>query len=98
MAAKALYHPKLNFILNCSREEDVEALEDTDTSIAGFIRMDFNLFKGGGDSATIRKNARLLTEAKFREAELTMNIKNKVRFEFNTILTSEKQMPLLKKK
>lgn len=96
--AKGLYHPKVNFIIDATREENVEALEDTDHSIAGLVRVDFNLFKGGGDRAKILQNTRLLSEAKLREDELMLEVETTVRYEYTNIMTFTNQIPLLEQK
>lgn len=96
--AKGLYHPTLDLIFEGTREENVEGLEDTDYTVAGYLRMNFNLLNGGGDMAAISQNASLLSEARFREEEIMLDIDTQVRFEFNNLTTAEKQIPLLNRK
>ncbi len=96
--SKALYHPKVNFLVQATREENVDALKDVDNTLGGFLRVNYNLFRGGGDRATILENASLLSESRIREEELMLNVETKVRFEFNNMLTAKKQIPLLNMK
>lgn len=97
-SAKGLYHPELNLVFEGTREENIEGLEDTDYAVAGYLRMNFNLFKGGGDVAEVYQNASLLSEARFREDEIMLDIETRIRFEFNNLETANKQIPLLEKK
>lgn len=96
--SKAAYHPKVNLIAQATREENVEGLEDVDTTIAGLVRVKYNLFKGDGDRATIFRNASLLSEARFREKELMLNVEANVRVEFNNMHTAKRQIPFLEEK
>ncbi len=97
-ASKGLYHPKVNLIFEGTREENIEGIEDVDYSAAGFVRVNFNLLNGGGDVAAVYQNASLLSEARYREEEIILDIDTKVRFEFNNLTTAENQIPLLNKK
>ena len=96
--AKGLYHPKINLVFEGTREENIEGLKDTDYTAAGFVRANFNLLNGGGDVAAVYQNASLLSEARYREDEIMLDIETKVRFEFNNLVTVQKQIPLLNQK
>lgn len=97
-ATKALYHPKVSLIAKATRDENVDGLDDTDHSVAGLVRINYNLFNSGGDRSQIYKNANLLAEARLRKEELSLKIRTQVKNEFTRMTTAKRQIPLLKQK
>ncbi len=96
--SKALYHPKVNLVLQAAREENADGLKDTDYTLSGLVKTNFNLYRGGGDRAKIYQDARLLSEARLRLQEVKLEIETRVRLEYTNMETSEKKIPLINQK
>jgi adhesin transport system outer membrane protein len=79
LASKAPMYPKFDLQLNGREADDISGIEGEDTSAAALVVMNWNLYRGGGDTARVREQISREAQAKASRAQAARGIENDVR-------------------
>jgi adhesin transport system outer membrane protein len=77
--AKSTMYPQLDLQLNAREGKDLNGVRGRDTSASALVVMNWNLFRGGGDTARVREHINREAQAKESRVEASRNIENDVR-------------------
>jgi len=78
-AAKATFYPQVDLQLNARQGHDLSGVEGRDTSASALVVMDWNLYRGGGDTARVREFISREAQSKEARAEAARGVENNVR-------------------
>lgn len=76
---KATFYPQVDLVLNARQGEDIEGIEGVDKSASALLQMNWNLYRGGGDTARAREFVHRHQEAKEVRADAGRQVENDVR-------------------
>ena len=62
--AKSAFMPKLDFELGATHNKDIDGIEGVNEDITAMLRLRFNLYNGGRDTARRKETAQLVSQAK----------------------------------
>jgi adhesin transport system outer membrane protein len=77
--AKSTFYPQLDLQLNAREGRDLNGVRDRDTSASALVVMNWNLYRGGGDTARVREHINREAQAKESRAEAARNVESDVR-------------------
>ncbi len=77
--AKATFYPQVDLQVNAREGRDVNGVRGRDTSASALLVMDWNLYRGGGDTARVREFINREAQAKEARAEAARTVENDVR-------------------
>lgn len=77
--AKSTFYPQLDLQLNAREGEDLGGVEGRDTSASALVVMNWNLYRGGGDTARVREQVYREAQAKEERSDRARAIENDVR-------------------
>ncbi|MCB9990273.1 MAG: TolC family outer membrane protein [Rhodospirillales bacterium] len=77
--AKSTFYPQVDFQLNAREGKDLNGVRGRDTSASALVTMDWNLYRGGGDSARVREHINREAQAKEARAEAARSVEFDVR-------------------
>jgi adhesin transport system outer membrane protein len=77
--AKSTFYPQLDLQLNARDGNDLNGTEGKDTSASALLVLNWNLYRGGGDTARVREFINREAQAKEARAEAARGIENDVR-------------------
>ena len=97
-AARAPFLPSLDFELSGSGGEDISGFEGTEVRGSALVVLRYNLYRGGRDSAKVRRAVALEGEAKQQRAELARLVEEQARIDFNDMRTAGDNLPVLQKR
>lgn len=77
--SKSTFYPQFDLELNAREGKDVNGVRDRDTSASALVVMNWNLYRGGGDTARVREFINREQQAKESRAEAARGVANDVR-------------------
>ena len=76
---KSVFHPQVDLQLNARTGHNLNGVRGRDTSASALVVMDWNLYRGGGDTARVREHISREAQAKEARAEAARALENNVR-------------------
>lgn len=86
--AKSTFYPQLDLQLNARNGKDLNGVEGRDTSASALVVMNWNLYRGGGDTARVREFINREAQAKEARAEAARGIENDVRLTWAQMISA----------
>ncbi len=86
--AKSLFYPQVDLQLNARHGEDLGGVEGEDTSASGLVVVNWNLYRGGIDTARVREHISREAQVKEERAKAARNIENEVRTTWARMVSS----------
>lgn len=77
--AQSTFYPQVDLQLNAREGEDLNGVEGRDTSASALVVMDWNLYRGGGDTARVREFIHRISQAKESRDETARQVESDVR-------------------
>lgn len=77
--AKSTFYPQVDLQLNAREGKDLNGVRGRDTSASALVVMDWNLYRGGGDSARVREHINRELQAKEARDEAARQVESDVR-------------------
>lgn len=77
--AKGTFYPQVNLQLNARQGHDIGGVDGRDTSASALVVMNWNLYRGGIDSARVREHISREAQAKEERAKAARQVENDVR-------------------
>jgi adhesin transport system outer membrane protein len=94
-AARASFLPRVSLELRGSRGENAGGSKGPSNDFTALVIIDYNLFRGGGDTARLRSAKALRSEARNREYEARRLIEQNTRLSFVAYEIARDRVPLL---
>lgn len=94
--ARASYYPKVDLVLNASKNKNLSGLVGPNDSDLAAIRMNYNAFRGGADAAFIRQTAYQVQEAYEAKNHTLLQLKEAIRLSWNTYTSAALRLRPLK--
>ena len=94
--AKSVNYPNFDFELSAKANYNVDGVRGNDKDYAALLRMNFNLFNGGGDKARIRETAHLLQQSYEIRNRTHRQVVEDMRLAWNALLTAQLRIDDLK--
>ncbi len=91
--AKAPFYPDLHFELGTRADHDIDGQEGKDKDITAMLRLRYNLYNGGRDSARREETAFLINQAAEIRNNTHRQVEESVRLSWNAWQTLSAQMP-----
>jgi adhesin transport system outer membrane protein len=91
--AKAPFYPDLHFELGTRADHDIDGQEGKDKDITAMLRLRYNLYNGGRDSARREETAFLINQAAEIRNNTHRQVEESVRLSWNAWQTLNAQMP-----
>ena len=76
---KAVFYPQLDFQLNGRNGNDLNGVDGRDTSASALLVMNWNLYRGGGDTARVREHISREAQAKESRVKTARGVETDVR-------------------
>ena len=76
---KAVFYPQLDFQLNGRNGNDLNGVDGRDTSASALLVMNWNLYRGGGDTARVREHISREAQAKESRVKAARGVETDVR-------------------
>lgn len=95
--ARAAYFPEVNLVLNSSKNKNLGGLSGPNDYDTAAIRMNYNTFRGGADSAHIRETAYQVQEAYETKNRALLQLKEAIRLSWNAYVSSTLRLTPLKR-
>ncbi|MCB9987989.1 MAG: TolC family outer membrane protein [Rhodospirillales bacterium] len=76
---KSTFYPQVDLQLNARQGEDINGVEGRDTSASALVVLNWNLYRGGGDTARVREHISREAQAKEERSKAARGIENDVR-------------------
>jgi len=86
--SKAAFWPQLDLAVNARQGHDMNGVEGRDTSASALFVLNWNLYRGGGDTAKVREFINREAQAKESRAEAARGIENDVRQTWASMISS----------
>jgi len=77
--AKSTFYPQVDLQVNGRTGKDLNGVRGDDTSASALMVVDWNLYRGGADSARVREHINREAQAKENRAEAARNVESDVR-------------------
>lgn len=77
--AKSTFYPQVDLQVNAREGKDLGGVRGDDTSASALVVVDWNLYRGGADSARVREFINREAQAKEARAETARNVESDVR-------------------
>ena len=91
-ASKASLYPEFDLQLNARTADNLGGIQGQDSNASALVVMNWNLYRGGEDTARIQEFKYRHSRAKEEYAEQARNIENEVRNTWADMLTARKRM------
>jgi adhesin transport system outer membrane protein len=78
-ATKSVFYPQLDFQANVRNGNDLNGVDGRDTSASALVVMNWNLYRGGGDTARVREHISREAQAKESRAKAARGVESDVR-------------------
>lgn len=76
---KSVFHPQVDLQLNARTGNDLNGVDGRDTSASALVVVDWNLYRGGGDTARVREHINREAQAKEARTEAARSLESNVR-------------------
>lgn len=76
---KSVFYPQVDLQLNGRQGDDINGVEGKDRSAAALVVVNWNLYRGGGDTARVREHINREAQAKESRVKAARGIENDVR-------------------
>ncbi len=77
--SKALHYPQVDLQLNARQGDNLNGIRGRDRSASALVVMDWNLYRGGIDTANVREHINRESQAKRARAQAARGVENDVR-------------------
>jgi adhesin transport system outer membrane protein len=94
--ARAAYYPKVDFVLSASKNKNLGGLSGPNDAQSASIKMNYNAFRGGADSAFIRETAYQVQEAYEIKNRTLLQLKEAIRLSWNAYISAAMRLKPLK--
>jgi adhesin transport system outer membrane protein len=91
------YYPQVDLELGASRNFDLDGSDGEDSDASAMLRMRWNLYNGGRDSARRRETAHLINQAKDVRNRTHREVEESVRLSCTALRTTRRQLPILRR-
>ncbi|MBM3510281.1 MAG: TolC family outer membrane protein [Alphaproteobacteria bacterium] len=95
-AALAPFYPKFDLELAGKRDENVGGVEGPSNDLTAKIKITYNLYRGGGDSARRAAALSRQSEALQKHAETRRTVERAIRTAYNALQIAQDRIPVLK--
>ena len=86
--SKSLFYPQVDLQLNARHGEDLGGVEGEDTSASGLVVVNWNLYRGGIDTARVREQISREAQVKEERAKAARDVENEVRTTWARMVSS----------
>ncbi len=86
--AKSTFYPQFDLQMNARQGHDLGGVEGRDRSATALVVMNWNLYRGGGDTARVREQINREAQAKEERARAARQVENDVRQTWARMLSS----------
>jgi adhesin transport system outer membrane protein len=87
--AEAPFHPRVDLDLSARSDKDLDGRKGANKEALAMVRLEYNAYNGGADSARLEQTELLSEEAKTRALIAKRDIENEVRFDIVSIVFKE---------
>jgi adhesin transport system outer membrane protein len=94
--ARAGYYPQVEFVVHASNNKNLSGLYGPNNSDLAAIRMTYNAFRGGADSAAVRETAYQVQEAYETKNRSLLELKEAIRLAWNAYVSAGLRLSPLK--
>ena len=95
-SARSPFFPTVTFEVDGARNENLGGVDGPNNDFQARLVLNYNLYRGGGDSARLRSAKALASEALRREVETARLIEQGTRIAFTAYETAPARLPVLK--
>ncbi len=95
-SSSGVFHPRVDLELGASRNFDLDGSQGEDSDASAMLRMRWNLYNGGKDSARRRETAHLVNQAKDVRNRTHREVEESVRLSCTALRTTRRQIPILR--
>ncbi len=81
--ARAAYYPKVDLVLNSSKNRNLSGLYGPNDSKTAMIEMNYNAFRGGADASYVRQTAYQVQESYETKNKTLLQLKEAIRLSWN---------------
>jgi adhesin transport system outer membrane protein len=96
-AARQFDYPRFDLEIGGNLQDDVDGIEGHNNDLSAMIRMRYNLYRGGADSARKRETAYNINEAKDVRDRTLRQLEESLRLAWAAQDATAKQLPLLRR-
>ena len=89
------YYPRVDLVLEQSRGENLDGIEGVERDYSLMLKMNYNLFNGGFDTADSRRAVSKLGETRDRLDDIRRSVTESIRLAWNAYDAVSTQMPYL---
>lgn len=86
--SKSVFYPQVDLQMNARHGEDLGGVEGEDTSASGLVVVNWNLYRGGIDTARVREQISREAQAKEERAKAARDVENEVRTTWARMVSS----------
>ena len=97
-ASNSAFWPSVSLELSEARDWDSSGIEEPTTDRQAVVRLQYNFYKGGRDTARRKKALELAGEARERESETRRQVERQLRVDYNSYRTAVARLDALKKR
>ena len=94
--ARAAYYPKVDVVLNASKNRNLQGLVGPNDSKLAILRMNYNAFRGGADLAFVRQTAFQVQQAYETKNRTLLQLKEAIRLSWNAYTSATLRLKPLK--
>jgi len=94
--ARSSYYPKVDVVLNSSKNKNLSGLLGPNDSTSAMLRMNYNAFRGGADAAYVRQTAFQVQEAYEAKNRTLLQLKEAIRLSWNACTSATLRLRPLK--
>lgn len=87
--AAAAYWPQVDLVARASADRSIEVLGNRTAQVEGLVRLTWNLYSGGRDSALVRQAEAELAAMRYDREERRRTVEEEVRVAYRQLLTAE---------
>ena len=95
-AARSPYYPSLDLVFEQSHGENLDGIEGVEKDYSLMLRMRYNLFNGGYDSARVNEAGYRVNESKEELDNVRRQVIETARLSWNAFQSIDQQIPYLK--
>lgn len=95
-AAKSLLYPRFDLELGAGQNKNLDGVRGENDERYAMLRMRYNLFRGGSDTARVNETAHLSSQAREIMHRTQRQLEQSTRLSWNAMVSARERLPLLK--
>ncbi|MGV3653645.1 MAG: TolC family outer membrane protein [Noviherbaspirillum sp.] len=95
-AAKSTLYPRFDLQVGATRNRNIDGLEGSSNDQFAMVRMRYNLFNGGADTARINETVQLTSEAREIMERTRRQVAQSTRLSWNALTSVQERLPALR--